>query len=133
MKITFALTEELATKLDHVLNEAKSNKGFAHIDPQNEYERDEYAAIIDLLENLQLGKEITDDEFQISASGIRCILTGGFTAIYKEKIEQKTREEKASQLTHHQLKGVKRDPYLIVWSIITTISTLVLSWLQFLK
>ena len=133
IKITFALTEELASKLDHILNEAQANNGFAHIYPQSEYEKNEYIAIIDLLENLRLGKEITDDEFQISASGIRCILTGGFTAMYKEKIEQRKREELSSQLTRHQLKAAKREPYLIIWSVITTFSTLVLGWLQFFK
>lgn len=133
MEITFELTEELAIKADRILKDAYDNNGLADICIQSEQDRDLYDAIFDLLEKMGYGKAVANDVFQIYPSGMRCILTGGFTAMYKGKVEKRKREEQRHELTSHQLKAAKREPYLIAWSIITSISTLVLGWITFFK
>lgn len=130
IKVTIRLTEEWASKLDDILQKAFDNKGIASFDIQDDKDKAIYEAAFEQLEELHFGRALTEDEFQIYSNAIPFLLTGGFTASYRE---QKEKEERKRKLTTYQIKAAKREPYFRLWSIITTLSTLILGWLQFFK
>lgn len=127
------LTEESATKMDDILKSASVNDPIVEKTYRDKVERYEYMAIFDQLEELELGNKLNDYVFHVFPKGFSFIQNGGFIGLYNEKKEQQEREKRQDQLTQSQIKAAKREPYLIIWSVITTISTLVLAWLQFTK
>lgn len=131
--VNMILTEESATKMDEILKSALVDDPFVEKIYKDETERYEYMTIFDQLEELELGNKLNDSEFQVYPKGFSFVQNGGFIGLYKEKKEQQEREKRQDLLTQSQIKAAKREPFLIIWSIITTISTLVLAWLQFIK
>lgn len=125
-----ALTEEWSSRLDDILQKAFDNKGIASLDIQSEEDIVIYEAAFEQLEDLRFGKALNDTDFQMYSKAIPFLLTGGFTALYKSQKEEIGRKRK---LTDYQIKAAKREPYLVAWSVITTLSTLILGWLQFIK
>lgn len=130
IRVTMVLTEEWSARLDDILQKAFDNKGIASMDVQDEAEIAIYEAAFEQLEDLRFGKALTDTDFQMYSKAIPFLLTGGFTALYKSQKEEAERKRK---LTDYQIKAAKREPYLIAWSVITTLATLILGWLQFSK
>ncbi len=130
IRVTMVLTEEWSARLDDILQKAFDNRGIASMDVQDEAEIAIYEAAFEQLEDLRFGKALTDTDFQMYNKAIPFLLTGGFTALYKSQKEEAERKRK---LTDYQIKAAKREPYLIAWSVITTLATLILGWLQFSK
>ncbi len=130
IRVTMVLTEEWSARLDDILQKAFDNKGIASMDVQDEAEIAIYEAAFEQLEDLRFGKALTDTDFQMYSKAIPFLLTGGFTAFYKSQKEETERKRK---LTDYQIKAAKQEPYLIAWSVITTLATLILGWLQFSK
>lgn len=68
-------------------------------------------------------------ELMILDKGIAFVQQGGFVS----ESEELQREIRKDQLTKKQINAAKREPYLIAWSVISTISTITLAILRFLK
>lgn len=132
-RVNMSLTEESAIKMDDILKSAPINNPFVSLTYIDETERYEYMTLFDQLEELELGSRINNEEFHVFPKGFSFVQNGGFVGIYKEKKEQQESEKRQDLLTQSQIKAAKREPYLIAWGVISTISTLILAWLQLIK
>ena len=128
------LTRNIADKLDFILNEAEKS-GESTIDASQCTTWDNYdlEAVGTALERYKLGKMLTNEWFMIFPQGINFIRNNSFVQMYEEQLEKERREERKDALTQKQIRAAKREPYLIVWGIVSTIASLILAFLQFIK
>lgn len=123
-------TKEMAEKIDELLKLASENDPFVNLIHKNKKEENEHIALFDQLEIMGLVNNLNRTQFQVYPKGFVFIKNGGFTAKYIEKQLHSEREQMLEKLTQAQIKTEKRQPYLILWGVVTTILTLILAWLQ---
>jgi hypothetical protein len=123
-------TEEIAKKADAILAKASPSHRFVSVDTDNESYNDNLI-ISALFQEHDCGKLWSRETFRVDIAGISLYQTGGFVGMLeKQKIDEE-RARRLDELTQKQIRAAKREPWLIGWSILTTIATIVLSILQF--
>jgi hypothetical protein len=128
------LTKDIAEKLDFILKEAqKTDKSTIDVSQCTSWDRYDLDSVEDYLVKTGLGKRLTHEWFMIFPKGVSFIRSNSFVQMYNEQQERERREERQDALTQKQIKAAKREPYLIAWSIVSTIISLILAFLQFVK
>lgn len=123
-------TEEIAKKADAILAKASPSHRFVSVDTDDESYNDNLI-ISALFQEYDCGKLWSRETFRVDIAGISLYQTGGFVGMLeKQKIDEE-RARRLDELTQKQIRAAKREPWLIGWSILTTIATIVLSILQF--
>ncbi|MGL4520825.1 MAG: hypothetical protein ACRCUJ_14450 [Phocaeicola sp.] len=122
------INEKQAEVLDKILSLAKKSIDIVEIDF---LDKDEYRVYADILERANFGESLSTGVIRINPSGWSFYKNGGFSAVYKEEMEKQEREKRSDLLTQKQIAAAKREPYLIAWGVITTITSIVLSLLKF--
>ena len=123
-------TEEIAKKADAILAKASPSHRFVSVDTDDESYNDNLI-ISALFQEYDCGKLWSRETFRVDIAGISLYQTGGFVGMLeKQKIDEE-RAKRLDELTQKQIRAAKREPWLIGWSILTTIATIVLSILQF--
>ncbi len=128
------LTKDIAEKLDFILKEAeKTGERIVDVSPCTTWNRNDRETVGDCLEEKGLGKMLSEDCFMVFPQGLSFIHSNSFLQMYEEKVEKEKREERQDLLTQKQINAAKREPWLILWGVVTTILSLVLGCLQLIK
>ena len=128
------LTKDIAEKLDLILKEAgKTGEPTIYASQYTTEGQTDLEKIGSFLEKYNLGKMLTDEWVMIFPQGISFIQCNSFIQMYEEQQKKTKREERQDILTQKQINAAKREPYLIAWGIFTTIISLILAFLQFIK
>lgn len=109
------VTKELASQMDNLLRKATPENMRVFAPVSNDEELNEYKAIGEILEEAGYAKRIGGNFFNITPSGIFFVKHGGFSLMYKQ-----------------QAKSARREKWLILWGVISTLINVVLGILQFL-
>ena len=135
---------EQAAELDDMLRKCNNqNEYFEYTEPDIE-KYESLCVTADILEGLDyvkiLSKEFNNLLIVIKQSGKTFLKNDSFISrIEKEeenqrlRIEQQKIDQANYQLTLKQIKAAKREPYIIVWSVIATFTTIILAILQLAK
>ena len=128
------LTKDLAEKLDLILKEAERT-GESTIDASQyaTWKHSDIEIVGSYLEKCNFGKMLTKEWIMIFPQAVSFIQRSSFMQMCEEQQEQENRTERQDILIQKQIKATKREPYLIAWGIFTTIVSLVLAFLQFIK
>jgi hypothetical protein len=79
------------------------------------------------------GKILTKGVYVINDFGLSFIKTSSMEQEYNKRLKEEKAKDAQALLTQKQIAAAKREPYLITWSIITTLTSLILAILQFIK
>ena len=79
------------------------------------------------------GKILTKGVYVINDFGLSFIKTSSMEQEYNKRLKEEKAKGAQALLTQKQIAAAKREPYLLTWSIITTLTSLILAILQFIK
>lgn len=138
------IDEDRAYKLDDMLRKCDTKRGYYHYnEPDDVAYRDLCTSATILAKQGYIKINAEQDNQLIIAildSGKVFIRSADFVSLNQKKkeeimLEEEQREQrKASHsLTIKQIRAYKREPYLIAWSIISTLATIILTILQLKK
>ena len=131
------ITKKQALKLDTLLNEIGKGDDFFTFSSDDSIKLSEYRDLANTLENSGLIKIIIDQgddlTVTITQDGKDFSEYGGFAAKHEAAENKREKEKLDLEKTKYDLRAAKREPYLIAWGIITTLSTIVLSIMQILS
>lgn len=131
------MTEDLAKQLDDLLKMATPKKMRVIAPVTNDEELNVYKAIGEILEEMGYAHRVGGNLFDITPSGLFFVNNGGFTALCNQKKEENEKNDEIARLTKEltirQINTSKREKWLILWGIVSTLATIVLSYLQLTK
>ncbi len=134
--------EEQAKRLDEMLIKCEKEKvGYTQYQETNKDEYEKLCLTASLLSDMGyikiLAQQGADLLILLQDKGKAFIRNDSFVSRIEEKkkqlkLEERKREieEAEHQLTLKKLRAAKREPYLIAWSIITTITSIILAIIQ---
>lgn len=136
------IDESQAKALDKMLRDCDNDNGYFTYSDLKEI--DNLIIIANILSNLGYIKIMSNGHNGLLISllddGKTFIRSDSFLSQIEEEAEKQKKDERMREieetkhrLTLSQIKSAKREPYLIVWSVITTITTIILSILLLLK
>lgn len=127
------LSKERCEYIDNILKDAMNDKhksALRAIKTTDDLEL--YNEVADMLYNYgYCGRKIGGGIYSITQDGIKFYLNGGFTSQYEKERKEKEIQESTLQLTKKKINAAKREPYLIVWGVVTTIISITLACLQY--
>lgn len=128
------MQEKFAKQLDSILEQA-NNTGNSQVIlfPSEDLDIQQLDALGDFLEKKGYAEHLGGNLFNVTPNGFAFIREDSFYNQYKKGKEEEEAARLQYQLTSSQVKAAKREPWLIAWSIITTIATIILSILQLIK
>lgn len=132
------ITKERALMLDNILLACirESDSAIFHVDDWDEQrEIDESIQYLSGKEYLKVySSGRSSPNVRITLEGKLFYESGGFLKRIEQKEEELNRQRKYEEVAHKvnekALQAAKRQPYLIIWGIITTLATIVLTYLQ---
>lgn len=132
MKRELNISLEQSKRLDEILKETFDS---THVNFQTEGTND--GELICLLGELGLVEIIAEDDqgvmIMLTQSGETFVNFNGFEREYYKALEDKKMAALLKERTEREVKAAKMQPYLIAWSIITTLTTIILAILQYMK
>ena len=128
------ITEKLAKQIDDLLKMAVPKKMRVIAPVTNDEELNVYKAIGEILEEMGYAQRVNGNLFDITPSGLFFVNNGGFTALYNQKKEENEKSDEIARLTKEltirQITASKREKWLILWGIVSTLAAITLSYLE---
>lgn len=122
-------TKEIAKKADAILAKASPSHRFVSVDSDDESYNDNL--IIDaIFQQYGCGKMWSREMFRVDPAGISLYQTGGFMGMLEKKKVDEERAKRQDELTQKQIRAAKREPWIIAWGIVATLTTIILTIMQ---
>lgn len=129
--------EDRAKKLDEMLKLCDTPEGFHLYKDIDRTTYDDLCITANMLKNKGFIEiKVQQDKvliISIKQDGRSFARNDSFTAMYQDNQKTLKQEDEQSDLTRRQIKAYKREPYLIVWTIITTLTSIILTIMQLKK
>lgn len=135
---------EQAVALDEMLRKCDNPKRHYTYSNLTDSELDDISVTAGILSRIGyvkvLGRSYGQISIMILSTGLAFIRNESFLDRFEEEKKkqkdadlQRKMNEESLKLTEHQIKAAKREPYIIIWSIITTITSIILAIMQLTK
>lgn len=123
------MTKEFAEELDKIL----SGVSFAGAIYTLENSAFNPQSLGEILERNNHGIWIGQNNFKVYPEGFDFVKMGGYSSLFSKTEMKEKKERQEMEQTKRQIQALKREPYLIIWAIISTLATIALSVMHLIK
>lgn len=130
--IDMIYNSENVKKIDKILRLAEERR-IVDTNTLPDWTKDDTILFNSFIKESGYGKILTQGVYVINDFGLNFIKTSSMEQEYNKRLKEEKAKDAQNLLTQKQIAAAKREPYLIIWSIITTLATIILGILQIIK